>query len=62
MRLSIEASARIENKVVLVMDKDMAEFYIDMLGRYAVASNDKGVRDDALDLQNQAEFLWDWVE
>ncbi len=60
--MDLEATARVENKVVLVMDEDMAEFYIDMLGGYAIAHNDKGVRDDALDLQSQAEFLWDWDE
>lgn len=47
-----------KEKIVLEMDRDAAEFYIDLLSEYASKHDDAGVGDDVKDLRRQYDWLW----
>ena len=59
---AIESQARMHGRIVLMVDQDGADFYIEMLESYGHRHTDKGALDDANALRRQYELIWDTYE
>ena len=59
---AIESQARMHGRIVLMVDQDGADFYIEWLENRGHRHNDIGALDDAKSLRRQYELIWETDE